>query len=58
MKKMPNLGPIDVIISSTPTESMGPGFDPPPKDEQLWGNKQNSRRRFYPKQTSHTQIEF
>ncbi|GAB0179972.1 hypothetical protein GRJ2_000462500 [Grus japonensis] len=27
MKKMPNIGPIDVIISSTPTDSMGPGFD-------------------------------
>lgn len=39
MKKTPNLGPTDAIISSTPTESMGPGFDPKPKDKQLWENK-------------------
>lgn len=53
MKKIPNLGPIDVIISSTATESTGPGFDPKPKGEHLWESKQNSRR-FYPEQASHT----
>lgn len=55
--KMPILGPIDIIISYTPTELIWPGFDPKPKDEQLWESKQNERR-FHPKQASHTQAEF